>query len=239
MKTLITMTLVGVLLSLMLQTHAAEMPEGPHIVTSGTARVDAIPDIATIVIDVSISARNAADAKKQVDTRVEQYFAFLQKNGTEKKDINAANLDTQPEYDYQKNGKTVLKGYRAVRQVQVTVRQLEKLNTLLDGALKLGLNEIRSVKLDVANPSIYREQARNKAIENAISQADSLAKGFKVKLGSVYSIRYMTNNQPMPIALMYKRSEAASESNSAETYKQQTIHFDDQVDVVFKLQTSG
>nr|WP_242550086.1 hypothetical protein [Pantoea agglomerans] len=28
-------------------------------------------------------------------------------------------MSTQPEYDYTKEGKSVLKGYRAVRQVQV------------------------------------------------------------------------------------------------------------------------
>ncbi len=39
----------------------------------------------------------------------------------------------------------MLKGYRAVRTVEVTLRQLDKLNSLLDGTLKAGLNEIRSV----------------------------------------------------------------------------------------------
>ncbi|WP_163447101.1 SIMPL domain-containing protein, partial [Escherichia coli] len=77
------------------------------------------------------------------------------------------------EYDYLKTGESVLKGYRAVRQVQVTLRQLDKLNELLDGALKSGLNEIRAVELGVAKPDVYREQARQKAIENATQQAES------------------------------------------------------------------
>ncbi len=224
-------------LPLALPTNAAEMPEGPHIVISSTGSVDATPDIATIAIEVSASVKDATEAKKQVDTRVAQYFDFLRKNGIEKKDINAANLGTQPEYDYPKTGTTVLKGYRAVRQVQVTVRQLDKVNELLDGALKFGLNEIRDIKLGVANPNTYRAEARKKAIENAISQASSLAKGFKAKLGPVYSIQYnMTNNdQPMPVVRMYKSAEASSPSNPAKTYEQETIHFDDRVDVVFEL----
>lgn len=132
-----------------------------------------------------------------------------------------------------------MKGYRAVRQVQVTLRQLDKLNELLDGALKSGLNEIHSVELGVANPDTYREQVRQKAIENAISQAGALADGFKVKLGPVYSIRYRAANyQPMPVARMFKSADAAPANGAAQTYEQQTIHFDDQVDVVFELKTS-
>lgn len=239
LKALAMAAMIG-LGTLPLALQAAEVPEGPHVVTSGTASVDATPDIATLAIEVSVSAKDAAQAKKQVDERVAQYFDFLQKNGIEKKDINAANLRTQPEYDYLKTGESQLKGYQAVRQVQVTLRQLDKLNELLDGALKSGLNEIRAVELGVAKPEVYREQARQKAIENATQQAASLAQGFQAKLGPVYSIRYhVANYQPMPVARMFKAASAALESDAAQTYEQQSIHFDDQVDVVFELKTNA
>lgn len=217
--------------------QAAELPNGPHVVTSGTSSLEATPDIATLNIEVSISAKDAADAKKQADARVALYWDFLTKNGIDKKDIDAANLRTQPEYDFLKTGESVLKGYRAVRQVQVTLRQLDKLNELLDGALKSGLNEIRSVELGVANPDTYKDRARDKAIENATAQAQSLAKGFNTTLGPIYSIRYhVANYQPVPVARMFKTSDAMAQTDAAQTYVQQTIHFDDQVDVVFELQ---
>ncbi|MBS6059712.1 MAG: SIMPL domain-containing protein [Pantoea sp.] len=119
-----------------LAAHADELPGGPHIVTSGQASVDARPDIATLAIEVNVSSKDAAEAKKQADDRVAQYFDFLSKNGIEKKDIDAANLRTQPEYDYS----------------------------------------------------------------------------------------------------MYKAADAAPMASAAQTYEQQSIHFDDQVDVVFELQ---
>ena len=196
-----------------LSAQADELPNGPHVVTSGKATVDARPDIATLSIVVNVSSKDAADAKKQADGRVQQYFDFLQKNSIEKKDIDAANLSTQPEYDYTKEGKSVLKGYRAVREVQVTLRHLDKLNDLLDGALKSGLNEIRSVELGVANPNDYKQQARKAAIKNATQQASELAEGFNAKLGSIYSIRYQVSNyQPMPMARMYKAAAADRKS---------------------------
>ncbi|NIF23166.1 MULTISPECIES: oxidative stress defense protein [Pantoea] len=222
--------------ALPLLTSADELPNGPHVVTSGQATVDAKPDIATLSIVVNVSSKEAADAKKQADDRVAQYFDFLNKNGIEKKDIDAANLSTQPEYDYTKEGSAVLKGYRAVRQVQVTLRKLDKLNELLDGALKTGLNEIRSVELGVTHPETYKDQARKAAIQNATQQAAALAEGFNAKLGPVYSIRYhVANYQPMPMARMYKAAAASADTTAQQTYEQQSIHFDDQVDVVFDI----
>lgn len=217
--------------------QASELPEGPHVVTSGTASVDAVPDIATLSIEVNVAAKDAATAKKQADERVAQYLTFLELNQLSKKDIRSANLRTQPDYDYQ-NGKSILKGYRAVRTVEVTLRQLDKLNPLLDGALKAGLNEIRSVSLGVAQPDSYKDKARQAAIKDAIHQAQELAEGFNSKLGPVYSVRYhVSNYQPSPMVRMMKAD--AAPSNAQETYEQATIQFDDQVDVVFQLEPAA
>lgn len=64
--------------------QASELPDGPHIVTSGTASVAAVPDIATLAIEVNVSAKDAASAKKQADDRVAQYLSFLEKSGCKK-----------------------------------------------------------------------------------------------------------------------------------------------------------
>ena len=96
LKALALVAMTGAL-ALPLSALADELPNGPHVVTSGQATVDARPDIATLSIVVNVSSKDAADAKKQADDRVAQYFDFLQKNGIEKKDIDAANLSTQPE----------------------------------------------------------------------------------------------------------------------------------------------
>ncbi|WP_010597140.1 oxidative stress defense protein [Rickettsiella massiliensis] len=245
LKTLIIAILMGAsTISFVPQIRAAQTPEGPHLVTSGTSCVEAMPDMATLSIQVTILAKEATAAKKQVDARIVHYFDFLRKNGIDKKEIDTANIEIHPEYDYPKNEEKVFKGYRASRQIRVTVHQLSKINELLDGALKVGLNEIRDIKLGVSDPSLYREQARKKAVENAMTQAESLTKEFKVRLGPVYSIRYHVNDdQRMPVRLMMaqSRSLGAGGGNNEinETYGTQTIYFNDQVDVVFYLQTKG
>lgn len=233
-----TMALAALVGFSALSVQANELPNGPHIVTSGTASVDATPDIATLAIEVNVAAKDAASAKKQADERVAQYLSFLEQNQIAKKDISSANLRTQPDYDYQ-NGKSVLKGYRAVRTVEVTLRQLDKLNALLDGALKAGLNEIRSVSLGVAQPDAYKDKARKAAIDDAIHQAEQLAAGFNTKLGPVYSVRYhVSNYQPSPVVRMMK-ADAAPAVSAEETYEQPVIQFDDQVDVVFQIEPAA
>ncbi|WP_317474360.1 SIMPL domain-containing protein, partial [Cronobacter sakazakii] len=76
------------------------------------------------------------------------------------------------------------------------------------------------------------------AIDDAVRQAQQLASGFNSKLGPVYSVRYhVSNYQPTPVMRMMK-AEAAAPASAQDTYDQQTIQFDDQVDVVFELEPS-
>ena len=42
--------------------QANELPDGPHIVTSGTASVDAVPDIATLSIEVNVASMYSGSA---------------------------------------------------------------------------------------------------------------------------------------------------------------------------------
>ncbi|MBO8124973.1 SIMPL domain-containing protein, partial [Klebsiella pneumoniae] len=155
---------------------------------------------ATLSINVTVKEKDASAAKAQADKRVAQYFDFLKTQGIEKKDINAANISTSPDYVYDKEKEeSVIRGYNASRSVTVKVHDLNKLNTLLDGALKSGLNDISAVEFGVNNPEKYREEVRQKAISDAISQAKSVAKGFGTELGAVYSIGY---NAPQPVPVM-------------------------------------
>jgi len=60
---------------------AETTPTAPHLSTSGQGKVQAQPDMATLVIDVSTTQAQASQAKKQTDARVARYFDFLHQQG--------------------------------------------------------------------------------------------------------------------------------------------------------------
>ncbi|GAB1440594.1 hypothetical protein MASR2M36_33790 [Providencia sp.] len=67
-----------------------------------------------------------------------------------------------------------------------------------------------------------------------------MAKGFNVQLGPVYSINYNALAAvPYPAAMRAyggkMKAAVAQDLNIDETYEQQSIDFNDQVDVVFEL----
>ncbi|MBT0727867.1 oxidative stress defense protein [Rosenbergiella australiborealis] len=239
MKIMITaVAIVSASLGLPRFALAESTPNAPYISISGQGNVQAQPDMATLVIDVRVAQAQASDAKKQVDARVAHYFDFLHQQGITDKEINAANVVTDVQYDDSDHGKPKQVGYQASRHVTVTLHQLSKLNTLLDGALAAGLNEIRSVSMGVEHPEHYQQQARQAAIRDALVKAKEVAAGFNATLGSVWSIDYQTPpSQMMPRIRMMSVQASATQTTPDHTYQQQKLDFSDKVDVVFTLNT--
>lgn len=205
----------------------------PHIETTGVGEVIAQPDIAIFSVQVSEVRKTAKDAKKAVDTAVAAFNQRLNNDGVVRTDIESSNISLRPEYSYKKDQEPTLSGYRANRNITVTVRDLDKLNTYLDGALGDGINNINNIELKVSNESEFIELARQAAISNAKEKADSLAKGFDEKVDGVWKVTYRTS-QPRPILMRAMAMD--SSPNIESSYQDTQVVIRDQVDVVFRLE---
>ncbi|MGO2404499.1 MAG: oxidative stress defense protein [Vibrio litoralis] len=204
----------------------------PTLSTTGYGEVIAKPDMAEFSVAIQADRSQAKQAKAAVDKVVETFIVSLTKSGITRKSIVSSHLQLSPQYNYPKDGKPVLNGYRAVRDITVTVEQLDKLNTYLDLALQSGVNRVNNINLKVKDETQYKQQARKAAIADAKQKAQQLAKGFDSELDGVWSIVYRSNSvRPIMMA-----KAVAMESRSADQgYQDEEMTISDQVDVTFKL----
>src|SRR5437667_27280 len=78
--------------------------------------------------------------------------------------------------------------YHASNTAQITVRKLDQLSAVLQAAVDAGANNIYGVSMSLSDSSALANDARAKAIADARSKADALAKAAGVKLGRIISI---------------------------------------------------
>ena len=204
----------------------------PTLSITGYGEVIIKPDMAEFSVAIQADRTQAKQAKAAVDKVVETFIASLTKSGMTRKSIVSSHLQLSPQYNYPKDAKPVLNGYRAVREITVTVDQLDKLNTYLDLALQSGVNQVKSINLKVKDESQYKQQARQAAIVDAKQKAQELAKGFDSQLDGVWSIVYRSNSvRPVMMA-----KAMVMESRSADQgYQDEEMTISDQVDVIFRL----
>lgn len=230
---LITSSILATALGFASATAMASGIDFPHIETVGTSQVMIKADMAELVVEVVSEAKTPAEAKANSDKAVADFLARLAEAGVERQHIHSANLSLQAKQQYDSDTRTTTEvGYRASRQVTVTVVELAKLNNLLDTALEQGINRINHIAFTSSKTAELIAQARQQAIADAEQKAKALAAGFGAELDRVWQIRYIEQRPVQPV--MY-RMDAAPKASIAESYQQAQTTVSDRVEVIYRL----
>lgn len=152
----------------------------------GTADVKVVPDEAIIEVGVGKQNASASIAKKMADTASRKILAALKAAGLEEKDVQTTYLSLRPQFDYRKGMK--ISYFVAEQTLTVRVRDLSKLDGLLESLIQAGGNRIDSVEYETSDLRKYRDQARDLAVRAAREKAEALAKAVGQNVGKAYSI---------------------------------------------------
>ncbi len=157
------------------------------IAVTGTGKVSAKPDIAVLQFGVNTGRQASAQRTLSVlSQNMGKITAVLKELGVDDADITTQSLWLNPAYDWI-DGQQVAKGFEATQNVNVKVRDLEKIGTILTKAAGAGANQIGGVTMAIDNPEDARAQAREVALKNARTKAEALSKQLGVRLGKVVS----------------------------------------------------
>ena len=152
----------------------------------GTAEVKVVPDRAVIEIGVEKQDPSASVAKHAEDAAARRILAALRGNGIDDKDIQTTFLSLQPQSYTRKGVRTSY--FVAAQTMTITVRDLAKLDTLLEALVKAGGNRIDSIGYETSDLRKYRDQARDLAVKAAHEKAGALAKALGQDIGKAQSI---------------------------------------------------
>jgi uncharacterized protein YggE len=77
----------------------------------------------------------------------------------------------------------------------VTLRDLSKLDVLLEYLIKAGVNQIDSVEYETSDPRKYRDQARDLAVKAAREKAEALAGALGQSIGKANAIEETSDSR--------------------------------------------
>lgn len=185
------------------QTSTPEQPAPAEsnrtLSVSGSGMAYLTPDIAYVNIGVRSEGATAAETMAENNELSAAVVAAIKRLGVAEKDIQTRNFSIYPQPQYDPNGQPTGKiTYVVENTVFVTVRDLTKIGSLLDEAVKAGANSISGISFDVADKSAALSQARQAAVQNAQAKAQELAQAAGVTLGSVQTISEYTS-YPAPV----------------------------------------
>ncbi|MEK7582684.1 MAG: SIMPL domain-containing protein [Patescibacteria group bacterium] len=166
---------------------------------SGEGKVITKPDIATVslaIVTEGVTSKAAQDANSQ---KSKSLTDFLKKSGVEDKDIKTSSYNINPTYTYPPSGTPRITGYSVNQSVGIKIRDLDKVNDILDGVVTAGVNQVSGLQFTVDDIEKLRAEARELAIKDAKKKADVLEDQIGVSLGKIVNFSENFSDYPTPI----------------------------------------
>jgi len=166
---------------------ARERPQPRLITVTGEAEVRVAPDETILTLGVETVHKDLGIAKRQNDERVKKVFALAKKYNVAPGNVHVEAINIEPRY---KGGdvREELSGYCVRKTIVFAMRDVSRLDDLLNSALEAGVNHVYGVQFRTTKLRDYRDQARALALKAAKEKAKDMAKELGQKVGKPYSI---------------------------------------------------
>lgn len=207
--------------------HAAQAADTRMVSVSGQGEVQAEPDRATLTLGAESRKAKLNEARDEVARTVDAVLKLTRDLKIDAKYVRTTRLNIQPQYNWNaQNSSRMLIGYLVSRQVEVDLRELDKLGTLLERAADAGVNQISDPQLDSSRRRDFEREALSKAVVDARLNAETLAKAAGATLGAVRNLSASTESTPpivMPRVMAMK--SAAETTDASSTYQSGQLNF--------------
>lgn len=158
----------------------------------GRGTIEVAPDHVIVRVGVSTKAATATAALDQNSAAARKIIDFAKTFGVEARDVqtDAVSLSqaTKSVRDPSGGFRQEPDGYLAGNTVQVRLSDLSRLGMFLRQVVDQGATNINGVQFGISDAEKATDEARQKAVEDAVRQAQRLAEAAKVKLGKIQEI---------------------------------------------------
>lgn len=179
-----------------------QAPAARQIAVSGEGQVSVKPDVARTSLGVRSSAPTVAEAMGRNRAAMHKVLAVLRDLGIEERDIRTTHfaLNYDPPQPREKGGEEEGK-YWVDNMVLVTIRDLERVDAVLEQATQVGADQIWGLHFAVDRPDSAAAEARKLAAEQARAKAEQLAQLHGARLGPVINISEMEDRGGGPMLM--------------------------------------
>lgn len=190
-----------------LKAEVTEQPYARTITVSGEGKVTAKPDVAVVDLSVVAQGMTVKDVTQSGNERMNKVLSAVKALGVADDDLKTVSYSLYPEYKYPENQKAFIAGYRLDQTLRVKVRDLAKVEDVVDKGVAAGSNQIGQLSFEIDDDSELKADAREIAFKKARDKAESMAASAGVKLGRVITFSEGGDyGYPQPV---YARSEMA------------------------------
>lgn len=186
------------------------IPATDAVTVSGQGQATLPPDVAQVSFTVENIASSVSEAQALTTKQANAAIAYLKDQHIADKDVKTLSYTIYPQYSYPNpcpygqscpaySGAPKITGYQVSETIQVTIRDLTAVGTLIGGLGKLEVQNLNGPAFALDDPTAGYDAARADAIAKAKVQAERLAKQLGVRLGKIVNFSESSGGWNYPV----------------------------------------
>lgn len=211
------------------------------ISVSGEGVVTVAPDQAILRFGVVTKHENPEEARARNAEASRDAMNAIRELGVEERHLRLETLRLEEEREYnQQTRQYVQIGFQAIRDIRVTLEDLDLLPTVVAKVVQQGANRLHGITYDLIEREAVRNEALRVAALNARKKAALLAEALGADLGQVLTINEQGVHVPRPeVALRQMNMSMRTAADAApepDAYASGEIEVRANVTVVFAIE---
>jgi hypothetical protein len=205
----------------------------PHHATveaTGRGSASAPPDLAMLRLGVVTLSQDPKQATSESAQAIAKVLAALKGLKVPESAIQTSGLSLQPTYEWEEaSKKNVLVGYRAEHTVTVRT-EVDRAGEVYDAGVAAGANEAGGIQLTLADDSLLRREALQKATKAAVAEIHAVGEALGVVLVGPIQAQVLAGDAARPLEVMMRAADVSTTPVAAGLVEVVT-----QVRVVFEI----
>lgn len=194
-----TILLSTILLTGIAVVQSVDAQSLPNVTVQGEGTVSVEPDQAVVRFGIVTQDEDPERARARNASASAAAMNKVRSLGVDESDLRLETLRLQPRQEYNRDTRNYVQvGFEAVREVRVTVKDLDMLPTLIAEIIQGGANRLNGVAYELADREAVKQEALREAALNARAKATLLVETLGAKLGAVQAIAENGINIPRP-----------------------------------------
>jgi len=185
---------------------------------NGEGKSKATPDIVLLSLGIEADSKTVARAQQDAAQAMDAVMKALKANGVADKDIQTQRFSIVAVRQWiEDQQREIITGYRVTNAVIAKIRQVDKAGTVIDAVAEAGgnLTRIDSIDFSIDDPTPYYNEAREKAIGDAMAKAKQMAGSADISLGKLIYMSESTPYVPQVAVRNYAMEAAAPAPTTA------------------------
>ena len=210
--------------------------QSSSVTVEGNAQISVAPDRAGLNLSVELDGRDLSAMTKRVAEATNAFLKLTDDLNIKRNDVMTSGVNINPRYRYEnKTGRRIFDGYNISRSIQVDLKDINQLGSIIERSTVQGINNIAAPIFRASQEDQIIQNLHTLAVQDAIKRAEALIEPLNASVGKALKID-ASSIQSISPPMMEMRALDMNSSLAEQSYSVGQISYSQSVLATFEIE---